>query len=237
MHNDYFGTENVFSEKGLAQLEQYYELLMDWNQRLNLTALTEKKEVFIKHFLDSVQVCFLPEWKETLHNKASVVDVGTGAGFPGIPLAILCSNIKFTLCDALAKRLKFIETVVGELELNNVEVVHSRAEDLGRNYLYRHQFDACVSRAVAKLNVLLEFMCPLVKMGGVAFAYKGPMVTEEMPEGIRCAEIVGGRIVETYPLTLPQGYGERTIIAVKQVRETPKKYPRKAGVPQKDPLG
>ncbi len=225
-----------FSENQYEQLEQFYSLLIEWNQKMNLTSLTERQDVFIKHFLDSVQICNLPEWKKIQDTRGTVVDIGTGAGFPGIPLAIRHPEIKFTLCDALAKRISFLQTVIEKLGLENVELIHSRAEDLAQNPNYRYQFQGCVSRAVARLNILLEFMCPLVQVGGTSFAYKGPLVTDEFPDGVRAASLLGGKIQGTAHMELPNGAGERTVILVKQIKEAPKKYPRRAGIPQKKPL-
>jgi 16S rRNA (guanine527-N7)-methyltransferase len=236
MDNWYKEIKTQFSEHQCDQLEQYYTLLVEWNQKMNLTSLTERQDVFIKHFLDSVQICQLPAWEKIKNEQGTVVDIGTGAGFPGIPLAIRHPEVKFTLCDALAKRISFLQTVVELLGLDNVELVHSRAEDLAQDSKYRQQFHGCVSRAVARLNILLEFMCPLVQVGGISFAYKGPLVKDELPDGIRAAKILGGRILDTSYLKLPNEAGERNIVLVEQVAVTSKKYPRKAGTPQRKPL-
>lgn len=225
-----------FSEQQCVQLERYYLLLLEWNQKMNLTSLTEREDVFIKHFFDSVQICKLKEWQRIQDRHGSVVDIGTGAGFPGIPLAIRHPEVQFTLCDALAKRISFLQIVVDNLGLRNVELVHGRAEDLAQDAIYRHRFDGCVTRAVARLNVLLEYMCPFVRVGGTSFAYKGPLVIDEFPEGVRAASILGGRVQDTPRMELPNGAGERTIVLVEQVKESPKKYPRKAGTPQRKPL-
>ncbi len=236
MDNSLKEVYELFSETESKQLELFYALLIDWNRRINLTSVTEKHEVFIKHFLDSVLIGHLHEWRKIQMLHGRVVDIGTGAGFPGIPLAIRHPEITFTLCDALAKRIQFLNVVVSELGLKNVVLVHQRAEDLGQDKTFRHQFHGSVSRAVARLNILLEFMCPLVMVGGISFAFKGPVVFDEIPDGERCAAVVGAKIQNVYKRTLPDGAGERTIVVVEQMKETPKKYPRKAGTPQRKPL-
>jgi 16S rRNA (guanine527-N7)-methyltransferase len=236
MDDWYDGINTAFTDTEREQLETYYALLINWNQKMNLTSLTERQDVFIKHFLDSVQICGFPEWKKIQAEKGHVVDIGTGAGFPGIPLAIRHPEIQFTLCDALAKRISFLQTVVEALGLHNVKLIHSRAEDLAQAPENRHRFHGSVSRAVAKLNILLEYMCPLVQVGGTSFAYKGPLVEDELPDGMRAAKILGGRIQDTPHLRLPNDAGERTIVLVEQIAVTPRKYPRKAGTLQKKPL-
>src|SRR5579875_2935903 len=170
----------TFTEEQLGKLELFYEWLVEWNEKVNLTAITDHHEVFIKHFLDSVLVAESDEWRRIHQNAGRVVDIGTGAGFPGIPLAICYPKISFTLCDALQKRLKFLEHVISNLGLTNVQLVHGRAEDLGQDKQYRGQFDGVVSRAVARLSILSELMCPFAKVGGISFAYKGPQVEDEL---------------------------------------------------------
>ncbi|MDQ0190945.1 16S rRNA (guanine(527)-N(7))-methyltransferase RsmG [Alicyclobacillus cycloheptanicus] len=223
-------------ERQRRQFERYYEMLVDWNQRMNLTGITEKQEVYIKHFYDSVWIRELPAWREVMKPGACAVDVGTGAGFPGLALAICHSDCEFVLMDSLNKRVGFLQAVAAELGLSNVQVVHARAEDAGRDKAYRERFDCVLSRAVARLNVLMELMLPLVKVGGMAFAYKGPALDEELAEAEGAIQTLGGGVHRSVTFTLPQGAGTRTLLCVPKQRKTPAAYPRKAGVPQKSPL-
>jgi 16S rRNA (guanine527-N7)-methyltransferase len=219
-----------------ASFRRYYELLIEWNERMNLTAITDPQEVYYKHFVDSVLIVDTSEWKQVVDTRGSVADVGTGAGFPGIPLAICHPELSFVLCDSLQKRIQFVQHVCAELGLKNVHAVHGRAEDLARDSEFRNRFDAVVSRAVARLNVLAEFTLPFVKTGGFVFSYKGPHVDDEMADGERAAHVLGGRITTTYVRALPGEFGERTIVVMVQDKPTPKAYPRKPGTPKKQPL-
>jgi len=225
----------VLAEHGHA-FERYYELLVEWNKRVNLTAIVGREDVYTKHFLDSLLVAGLTEWSQLVGANGRVLDVGTGAGFPGLPLSICFPRMDFVLCDSLQKRLAFIETVVTELGLENVTLVHGRAEDLGRNPAHRNRYDAVVSRAVARLNVLAELTLPLARVGGYVVAYKGPGVEEEVADGSRAAARLGGVVVRTEEFSLPDGRGQRTLVVLRQARATPKTYPRKAGTPQRQPL-
>lgn len=218
-----------FSEKQLRQFQRYYELLVDWNERMNLTAITDPEQVAILHFLDSVSCAqtglFVP--------GASVADIGTGAGFPGIPLKICFPELSFTLVDALGKRLDFLETVCRELDLSDVDLVHARAEDSGKGEL-RESFDLVVSRAVASLPVLCEFCLPHVKVGGNFIAMKGKLAGQELEQAQRAVEMLGGGTPRLEPVSLP-GQEHSLIVIPKQV-PTPERYPRKAGIPSKKPL-
>lgn len=214
----------------------FYNLLINWNQKINLTAITEHREVFLKHFYDSLLIRNLSEWKTIVTAHGSVIDIGTGAGFPGIPLAICFPDVSFVLCDALQKRLFFLHEVIEELHLKNVELIHGRAEDIARNSKYRQKFDGVLSRAVAKLNVLVELMCPFSKIGGYSFAYKGPHVDDEMIDGKRAAGQVGSEMIRISKYLLSQEYGDRSIVVFRQRHQTASIFPRKAGVPQKKPL-
>jgi 16S rRNA (guanine527-N7)-methyltransferase len=227
---------NALIREQEALFERYYEMLVDWNDRVNLTAITDKEEVFVKHFMDSLIVASTEEWRRIEEAGGTVVDIGTGAGFPGLPLAICHPHLSFVLCDSLQKRVQFVKHVCEELGIVNVEVVHGRAEDLARNPAYRQRFDAVVSRAVARLNVLVELTLPFLCRGGFFFSYKGPGVEEELQDGIRAAGVLSGTLERVYNHVLPNEMGERAIVVFRQDGQVPKAYPRKAGTPQKRPL-
>ncbi|WP_302609412.1 16S rRNA (guanine(527)-N(7))-methyltransferase RsmG [uncultured Mitsuokella sp.] len=220
------------SEVQLQQFTRYYELLIAWNEKMNLTAITEAHEVAIKHMVDS-----LTAYDKTLfHKGVSVIDVGTGAGFPGLPLKIFCPEICLTLMDSLNKRVKFLQTVVDELGLTGVECVHARAEEGARNKKYREQFDIAVSRAVARLPILCEYCLPFVKKGGHFLALKGRAYAEEAEEAKKAIKVMGGSHTEVREVHLPDLEDKRAIIIVTKTMPTPKAYPRKAGTPAKNPL-
>lgn len=220
------------SEVQLQQFTRYYELLIAWNEKMNLTAITEAHEVAVKHMVDS-----LTAYDKTLfHKGVSVIDVGTGAGFPGLPLKIFCPEIRLTLMDSLNKRVKFLQTVVDELGLTGVECVHARAEEGARNKKYREQFDIAVSRAVARLPILCEYCLPFVKKGGHFLALKGRAYAEEAEEAKKAIKVMGGSHTEVREVHLPDLEDKRAIIIVTKTMPTPKAYPRKAGTPAKNPL-
>lgn len=213
---------------------QYYELLIEWNQAMNLTAITEMEDVVTKHFVDSLLLIkALPEVKTAAY---SCIDVGTGAGFPGIPLKIAFPQLKVVLLDSLNKRVGFLNEVIGKLGLENISAVHGRAEDLGRDPKYREQFDLCVSRAVANMSTLSEYCIPFVKRGGVFVSYKSGNAGEEIENAGEAIKKLGGEMLPIFPFLLPGTDVERVFAAVKKVGVTPKKYPRKAGMPSKEPL-
>ncbi|WP_295634457.1 16S rRNA (guanine(527)-N(7))-methyltransferase RsmG [uncultured Mitsuokella sp.] len=219
-------------EVQLQQFTRYYELLIAWNEKMNLTAITEAHEVAIKHMVDS-----LTAYDKTLfHKGVSVIDVGTGAGFPGLPLKIFCPEIRLTLMDSLNKRVKFLQTVVDELGLTGVECVHARAEEGARNQKYREQFDIAVSRAVARLPILCEYCLPFVKKGGHFLALKGRAYAEEAEKAKKAIKVMGGSHTEVREVHLPDLEDKRAIIIVTKTMPTPKAYPRKAGTPAKNPL-
>ncbi|MFQ9697988.1 MAG: 16S rRNA (guanine(527)-N(7))-methyltransferase RsmG, partial [Zhenhengia sp.] len=215
------------------QLMRYKELLVEWNEKMNLTAITEDMEVITKHFLD----CLTVQSSIDLAQVKSLVDVGTGAGFPGLVLKIAFPNVHITLIDSLNKRLKFLQHVIDELGLTGIECVHGRAEDLGKNKAYREQFEVCASRAVANLAVLSEYTLPFVKKGGYLIALKGQKLDEELAEGEKAITILGGTIDKLVDVVVPYTDLNHRIAKIKKVKETPKKYPRKAGEPTKAPLG
>lgn len=219
----------TLSDTQISQFVQYYELLTETNKVMNLTALTEPKDVAVKHFIDSLTV-----YDNTMHN-ATMADVGTGAGFPGVPLKIFDPTIKLTLLDSLAKRLKFLDTLTAELGLQNVTTVHARAEDAGKDKNLREQFDFVTARAVARLNVLAEFCLPLVKVGGKFIAMKGD-AQDEIAEAENAIKLLGGKIIEIKNIKLPNLDDKRTLVIVEKIKTTPNKYPRKAGTATKEPL-
>lgn len=221
------------TQRQLAQLETYHRLLVDWNTRMDLTAVLEEEEMIDRHYADSATLLtgdFIPQ-------GARAIDVGTGAGFPGVPLAILRPDVEVTLLDALGKRCTFLEAVVKALSLR-CRVMHGRAEDAGRDVAMREGFDVALSRAVAPLPVLLEYTLPLVRVGGAAVAMKGPGVHEEWDQGRRAAHLLGGRLREPVAALIP-GHAEwnHLIVACEKQRPTPRLYPRRAGTPKKEPLG
>ena len=221
------------TDKQAGQLMRYKELLVEWNEKMNLTAITEDMEVITKHFLD----CLTVQSSIDLAQVKSLVDVGTGAGFPGLVLKIAFPNVHITLIDSLNKRLKFLQHVIDELGLTGIECVHGRAEDLGKNKAYREQFEICASRAVANLAVLSEYTLPFVKKGGYLIALKGQKLDEELAEGEKAITILGGTIDKLVDVVVPYTDLNHRIAKIKKVKETPKKYPRKAGEPTKAPLG
>ncbi len=227
------GAEKLGTHLTDTQTEQflkYAELLVEWNNNINLTAITDDEGIVTKHFLDSLTPLL------TDKITGSVIDVGTGAGFPGIPLKIARPNISLTLLDSLNKRINFLQTVCSELELDGVTFIHSRAEDGGRNKQLREKFDVCVSRAVANLAVLSELCLPFVKVGGVFLALKGPLADTEIESGKKAVALLGGEIVGVSAFDIPFTDLNHKIIMIKKVRHTPTQYPRKAGIPSKKPI-
>ncbi|QSO47722.1 16S rRNA (guanine(527)-N(7))-methyltransferase RsmG [Alicyclobacillus mengziensis] len=217
-------------------LHRYYELLVEWNAHMNLTAITEPVEVYMKHFYDSLLILQAEDTRQVFEAAQHVVDVGTGAGFPGLVLAMVVQDKQFVLVDALTKRLKFLEAVCTELGLDHVELVHGRAEDIGQRSGFRESFDLVVSRAVARLSVLAELTLPLVRVGGWVISYKGPSASEELSEAQTALARLGGKEAFARSLELPGNRGMRVFVGLSKVSRTPKQYPRKAGTPQKNPL-
>lgn len=221
------------SERQIFQLEKYYEMLVEKNKVMNLTAITEYEEVLKKHFLDSLALSqLLP-----LEKKAyRVLDMGTGAGFPGIPLKIVFQELEITLMDSLNKRIVFLQEVIEELGLKGISAIHARAEEAGLKAEYRGTFDLCVSRAVARLASLAEFCIPFVKQGGYFVPYKSGEIKEELQEAKFAIRELGGEYRKHISFSLPNSDIERTLILVEKVKQTPKKYPRAGGKPLKQPL-
>lgn len=217
------------SDVQVNQLCQFGELLLEWNQRLNLTRITEPKEVILKHFIDSMVLSKFIEGK-------SFADLGTGAGFPGIPLKILRPELKVVLMDSLKKRLKFLDIVIDRLALSGIKTVHARAEDFGRDTHYRASFDTVSSRAVARLPVLLEYALPVLKVNGLFLAPKGLQAEEELVESQKALEIVGGTFEGIEHFNFGEGAEHRAVILIRKTRETSSRYPRQAGTPTKKPI-
>lgn len=222
----------TLTDKQIEQFEKYYELLVEWNKVMNLTGITEFDEVMQKHFVDSAAAAKYVEMEKV----NSLIDVGTGAGFPGIPLKIVYPHIQVTLLDSLNKRIKFLEEVVDNLGLTGIETVHGRAEDAAKKAEYREQFDLSVSRAVANLASLTEYCLPFVKVGGKFVSYKSVSVDEEITQSKKAVYVLGGEIGKVEKFNLPESDMERALVIVEKKRSTPKKYPRKAGMPTKEPL-
>lgn len=219
------------SDNQIEQLDKYYELLIEKNKVMNLTAITEFNEVIVKHFADSLSICtVLPD------DINSVCDLGTGAGFPGIPMAIAYPNLQFTLIDSLNKRIKFLQEVVDSIEIKNVNLVHARAEESGRNKLYRENFDLVVSRAVANIATLSEYCLPLVKVNGYFISYKSGDIKDEINQSGKAINKLGGYLDEPVLFSLPDTDISRSFLIIKKEKSTPKAYPRKAGTPSKEPL-
>lgn len=222
----------ALSEKQMEQFLQYYELLVEKNKVMNLTAITEFDEVVEKHFLDSVSLT----QQLDLHQPLKVLDLGTGAGFPGIPLKIVFPELEITLMDSLNKRVLFLKDVISSLQLENIEAVHGRAEEAARNKKYRESFDLCVSRAVANISTLSEYCLPFVKIGGSFISYKSSTIEDELEDGKKGIAILGGKVKDVYKFTLPESELQRSFVIIEKEKKTPKAYPRKAGTPSKEPL-
>lgn len=217
-------------EEQLEQFFTYKELLIEWNKKMNLTAIEQEEDIITKHFIDSLSIAsYIPD-------TAKVIDIGTGAGFPGIPLKILKKDLSITLLDSLNKRITFLKEVIRNLSLENIQAVHARAEELAHKEEYREQYDIAVSRAVAPMHTLLEYMLPYVKIGGKCICMKGPNLQEESKDLQNCLETLGGKIERIEEIVLPETEIKRNIMLIKKENKTPKKYPRNPGMPSKKPL-
>lgn len=222
----------VLSERKKEQFDRYYELLVEWNKVMNLTGITEYDEVCLKHFADSLSIVRVKD----MNSINSMIDIGTGAGFPGIPVKIAFPHIKIVLLDSLNKRLKFLNQVIEELDLEDVVTLHGRAEDHAKKTEYREQFDLCASRAVANLSTLAEYCLPFVKVDGSFISYKSGEVDEEIAKAQKAIDILGGKIEKTDKFLLPESDMGRALVEIRKIKMTPRRYPRKAGIPAKEPL-
>ena len=217
-------------EKEAEMFERYMNLLIEWNKVMNLTAITEKDEIILKHFIDSLTIL------DYIQNDQKVIDVGTGAGFPGIPIKIMNPSLDITLMDSLNKRINFLNEVIKNIGLEKIKTVHSRAEELGHNKDYREKFDVATSRAVANLSTLLEYMMPFVKVGGICICMKGSNISEELENAQKAINELGGKIEKIDNFYLPNSDIERNILIIRKINKTKDKYPRKPGTPAKEPI-
>lgn len=222
----------ALTDQQMAQFDTYFHLLVEWNEKMNLTAITEEKEVYLKHFYDSLLVGL----KMALNPQAAICDVGSGAGFPSIPLKILYPELSVTIVDSLKKRITFLQELTDQLGLTNVHLYHDRAEAFGQNPAFREQFDYVTARAVARLNVLVELCLPLVKKDGYFLALKAAKSDEELQEAKPAIAQLGGKFIEEKTMALPLSGDERHLLVIQKKKVTPKKYPRKPGLPNKQPI-
>ncbi|MDO4975606.1 MAG: 16S rRNA (guanine(527)-N(7))-methyltransferase RsmG [Alphaproteobacteria bacterium] len=220
----------ILNDKQIEMFYTYMQLLLEWNEKMNLTAITDPQDIIIKHFVDSLTI------EKYIKKDAKIIDIGTGAGFPGIPLSIARNDLNVTLMDSLNKRITFLDEVIKENNLNNVDTVHSRAEELARNKDFREQFDVVTSRAVASLNVLLEYMLPFTKVEGYCICMKGSNIEEEINNSKKALELLNGKIEKIETLELPGTDYGRNIIIIKKINNISNKYPRKPGTPAKEPI-
>ena len=222
----------TLNEEQKRQFLQFYELLVEWNKVMNLTGITEYEEVNEKHFVDSLSIVKAID----MDSVETVIDIGTGAGFPGIPLKIAFPNLKVVLLDSLNKRILFLNTVIDTLQLTDIQTIHGRAEDFAKQQAYREQFDLCVSRAVANLATLSEYCLPYVRVDGMFIPYKSGEITEELQQSQNAIHVVGGKVTDVVKFRLPGTEIGRSFVKIKKVQNTAKKYPRKAGLPSKEPI-
>lgn len=222
----------VLTEKMKEQFDRYFELLVEWNRMMNLTGITDYNEVNEKHFLDSLAIVKVQD----MEMISNVIDIGTGAGFPGIPLKIVYPHLKVTLLDSLNKRIKFLNCVIQELALEDISALHGRAEDFAKKGEYRERYDLCVSRAVANLATLSEYCLPYVKRNGLFVSYKSGEIEEELCKSEKAVSVLGGKIEKVEKFCLPESDISRSFVMIRKDRSTPGRFPRKAGLPSKEPL-
>ena len=218
------------TETQIKKFFEYMQLLLEWNEKINLTAITEVDDIILKHFIDSLTVI------KYIKENDKIIDVGTGAGFPGIPVGIINLDADITLLDSLNKRINFLNEVCNKLELKNIRTIHGRAEDFGQTKETRENFDIAVSRAVANMTTLVEYLIPFVKVGGCAICMKGPEIDEELSKAKFAIKELGGKVEKVEKFILPNSDIERNIVIIKKISDTPNKYPRKAGTPSQSPM-
>lgn len=237
---DYYDLMNIaakhvgldFNDEKYERFMKYKDLLKDWNEKVNLTAITDDEEIIRKHFIDSIKIFSF----EPLKNAKKIIDIGTGGGFPGIPMKIMMPQAEVVLLDSLKKRINVLENILKEIGINDVTTIHGRAEDYAKESIYRESFDAVVSRAVANLTVLSEFCLPYVKIGGYFVAMKGPSVDEEVAEAKKAIDILGGKLKDIIEVEIEDSDLKHNLVIVEKIKNTPKQYPRKAGTAAKKPL-
>ena len=220
----------MFNEEQYKKFYKYMNLLLEWNEKINLTAITNKEDIILKHFIDSLTI------SKYIDKNSKLIDVGTGAGFPGIPIKIYRDDLEITLLDSLNKRINFLNEVIKELKLENIVAIHGRAEEIGRNKKYREYFDVATSRAVANLSTLSEYLVPFVKEDGIIISMKGDNIEEEQEEAKRAIKVLGAKIKKIDKFELPKSDIKRSLVILKKVEKTPIKYPRKPGTPAKEPI-
>ena len=229
--NNYLENLNIsLNEEQIEKFYKYMNLLIEWNEKINLTAIIKPEEIILKHFIDCLTI------EKYIEKNSKVIDVGTGAGFPGIPLKIVREDLEITLVDSLNKRLVFLNEVIANLKLENINVIHSRAEELGKNKNYREKFDVATSRAVANLSTLSEYLIPFVKINGKCISMKSAYINEEVNKAKNAIKILGGKIVSKDIFNLPKSDLGRSVIVIEKVKNTPKNFPRKPGTPAKEPI-
>lgn len=227
----------TLKEEQLSRFQKYYEILVEQNQYMNLTAITEYEDVLLKHYVDCLAVNIVPVFQKVISDRKSrIIDVGTGAGFPGIPIKIAFPEPYMDLLDSLNKRVGFLNRVIEQTGLKKIRTFHGRAEDFANKQEFRQQYDMCVSRAVANLSTLSEYCLPFIKINGYFIALKSGEISEELNEAKKAIFLLGGQIQEVIPYTLPESDIERNFVVIRKAENTSKKYPRKAGLPSKEPL-
>lgn len=228
---EYMNKINIeISDKQIEKFFDYMNLLLEWNEKINLTAITEPEDIILKHFVDCATIL------KYIKDEDKIIDIGTGAGFPGIPLKILNEKLDITLMDSLNKRINFLNEIINKLDLKNIVAIHARAEELARNKEYREKFDIATSRAVANLSTLSEYMLPFIKKDGMVISMKGSNIEEEVKNAKKAIKILGGEIEKIDNFNLANTNNIRNIITIKKVVKTPKEFPRKAGKPSKEPI-
>lgn len=221
-----------YTNEMLEQFQKYYDILIEWNKVMNLTGITEYEEVISKHFIDSLSIVKAVD----MNQISNLIDIGTGAGFPGIPIKIVFPHLKVTLLDSLNKRVRFLDAVIEEVEIKDINAVHGRAEELAKQKNYREKYELCVSRAVANLASLSEYCLPFVNVGGKFISYKSGDIEDELNTSKNAIKILGGKIIEVNKFQLPAIDITRSLVIVNKIKKTDSKFPRRAGIPTKEPL-